>query len=138
MILIQIDTLSLNELQSIAEQEGIENYLDMSREELIAELKEIYDEDSDLPGDGTLVQGVNKRFVSGLTNYRGEEADLESLPGVEELPESYNDTAIHILSKNASWVYCYWSISQLDVEKLEEKYSDFNLLLNVKINGERC
>jgi len=132
MVLINIDSLSLNELAYIAQVEGIQGYEDMSREELIDELKDLYeDEDDVLPVPSG--ENVNKRFVAGLTDYRGEGAEVGSLPGVEELPDLYPETTIHLLTKNASWLYCYWSIAPLDDEKFQEAYPDHSLLLNVVI-----
>lgn len=135
MVLINIDSLSLNELAYIAQIEDIQGYEDMSREELIDELKELYEEEDDvqqLPGG----DNVNIRFVAGLTDYRGDATDVDALPGVEALPELYSETSINLLTKNASWLYCYWSISPLDQEKFAERYPDHTLLLNVVIKEE--
>lgn len=133
MILIQIDTLSLNELQCIAQQEGIADFETLSREELIEELREIYEDDADSRESTSDVATVGKRFVSGLTDYRGDEATVDSLPGVEELPLVYPETSVHILSKNATWIYCYWSLSPLESEKYTEKYGSFDIILNVNV-----
>ena len=48
MVLINIDSLSLNELAYIAQIEDIQGYEDMSRDELIDELKELYEEEDDV------------------------------------------------------------------------------------------
>ena len=45
MILVNIESLSLSELRSIAEQEGIENSGTLPREELISLLEEKYEEE---------------------------------------------------------------------------------------------
>lgn len=135
MVLINIDSLSLNELAYIAQIEDIQGYEDMSRDELIDELKELYEEEDDVnqvPGG----ENLNKRFLAGLTDYRGETSEVDSLPGVEALPELYSETCINLLTKNASWLYCYWSISPLDQEKLAERYPGHTLLLNVVIKEE--
>ena len=69
MVLIKIDSLSQNELEYIAQQEGIKDFDTLSREELIDELKEIYDDDY---SESLSVTGenVNKRYVAGLSAYR--------------------------------------------------------------------
>ncbi len=134
MILIQIDTLSLHELQCIAEQEGVKDYDNLNREELIDELREIYEEDSDSLDPQSQSESVSKRFVAGLTDYRGVESDVTSLPGVEALPSIYPETSIHLLSKNATWVYCYWSVSSFDHEEILEKYGSYELILNVSVS----
>ena len=63
MVLIKIDSLSQNELEYIAQQEGIKDFDTLSREELIDELKEIYDDDY---SESLSVTGenVNKRYVA--------------------------------------------------------------------------
>ena len=119
MVLIKIDSLSQNELEYIAQQQGIKDFDTLSREELIDELKEIYDDDY---SESLSVTGenVNKRYVAGLSAYRGDvNEELPSLPGVEKLPELYPETAIHVLNKNASWLYCYWSIAPGDLESYD-------------------
>lgn len=137
MILIQIDSLSRNELDYIALQEGIEDFETLSREELISELKDIYEEEDDSvikPEIGD----VRKRFLSGLTNTRGVEVKEEKLPGVEELPLTYADTAIHLLVKNATWLYCYWSVSPYDMAKIEERLGSVSFVLSGCVkNGTR-
>ncbi|MDD7255703.1 DUF4912 domain-containing protein [Bullifex porci] len=136
MVLIKIDSLSQNELEYIAQQEGIKDFDTLSREELIDELKEIYDDDY---SESLSVTGenVNKRYVAGLSAYRGDvNEELPSLPGVEKLPELYPETAIHVLNKNASWLYCYWSIAPGDLESYDLKFGSYELYLNVNVTGK--
>lgn len=136
MVLIKIDSLSQNELQYIAEQEGIEDFDTLSREELIDVLKDIYeDEDSDIPS--VTGDNVNKRYVAGISAYRGDvDEAVPSLPGVEELPALYPETSIHVLNKNASWLYCFWSIAPGDLESYDEKFGTYELYLNVNVSGK--
>ena len=139
MVLIKIDSLSQNELEYIAEQEGIKDFDTLSREELIDELKEIYEDDySEV--QSVIGENVNKRYVAGLSAYRGDvNEEVPSLPGVEKLPELYPETAIHVLNKNASWLYCYWSIAPGDLEAYDQKFGSYELYLNVNVTGkEKC
>lgn len=115
MILIKIDSLSTQELRNIAEREGIEEYATLDRDDLIQVLREIYEEDDDVADNAD----VNRRFLYGITDYREIDKDVVELPGVEELPESYPCTEIHLLYKNPNWAYCYWSISPQDLARLE-------------------
>ena len=115
MILIKIDSLSTQELRNIAEREGIEEYVTLDRDDLIQVLREIYEEDDDVADNAD----VNRRFLYGITDYREIDKDVVELPGVEELPESYPCTEIHLLYKNPNWAYCYWSISPQDLARLE-------------------
>ena len=129
MILIKIDSLSTKELRNIAEQEGLDGYESLSREELIDELQDFYGDDEDFVPGGD----VNRRFLCGITDYRGIDQDVQELPGVEELPLDYPSTDIHLLYKNPSWGYCYWSVSPQDMMKLQERnITELILLVSVR------
>ena len=129
MILIKIDSLSTKELRNIAEQEGIDDFETLTREELIDELQEFYGDDDDSTPRGD----VNRRFLYGITDYRDIDKDVQELPGVEELPLDYPSTEIHLLYKNPSWGYCYWSISPQDMQKLQERnVTELILLVTVR------
>lgn len=131
MVLIKIESLSRKELEHIALQEGVAQAPEMSRDELIDVLKDIYDDESGDDEQGEA--NIQRRFVTWLTDYRGDGSELTSLPGVEELPESYNETSIHVMMKNPTWLYCYWSLSPLDAEHFSGEGS-WRLLLHVTLN----
>ncbi len=130
MILIKIDSLSTQELRNIAEQEGIDGYCMLSREDLILLLKEIYEEDEDVE-----ISRVNRKFLNGLTDYREIDKAVLELPGVEELPETYPNTEIHMLYKNPNWAYCYWGISPQDYARLEELNTESLILRTTVTRG---
>ncbi|MDY5931687.1 MAG: DUF4912 domain-containing protein [Candidatus Ornithospirochaeta sp.] len=117
MILIKIESLSTSELKAIAADEKIPGYESLSREELISELTQIYeDEDIDYSFDNAAEP--NLRYLSGLTDYRAISDQVSELPGVEELPMAYPEMSMHLLFRNSSWGYCYWSLSPLENERL--------------------
>ena len=118
MVLIKIESLSQKELEHIAVQEGVHDAASMSRDELIETLREIYEDESDDSQMGG-EDNIQRKFVTWLTDYRGEGSELTSLPGVVDLPDLYNETSIHLLTKNATWLYCYWSIANFDREKFD-------------------
>ena len=118
MVLIKIESLSQKELEHIAVQEGVHDAASMSRDELIETLREIYEDESDDSQMGG-EDNIQRKFVTWLTDYRGEGSELTSLPGVVDLPDIYNETSIHLLTKNATWLYCYWSIANFDREKFD-------------------
>ncbi|MCR4675882.1 MAG: DUF4912 domain-containing protein [Sphaerochaetaceae bacterium] len=122
MLLLNIGTLSDSELKYMAEQEGIEDWEDMDRDELIENLEELYGDSSD---ESSPLYG-NYRFVKGLTDVPPGSI---SLPGVTPLPESYNDTDLYAVIKDSNWAYAMWSISHLKEEELREK--SMNLRLRV-------
>ena len=111
MILINIDSLSTTELQYIAQQEGLATWQSLDREELIDALEEAFeDQDDEIPA--VLKGKINRnRYCNSLTDYRGTMQHINGLPGVEELPESYFDTSIHLLLRDPQWAYAYWSLS---------------------------
>ena len=127
MILIKIESLSTQELRNIAQQKNVDDWDELTREELISELKDIYEQEDDREsGDGD----VNRRFLFGITDYRDIDKDLTELPGVQDLPELYPITSIHLLYKNPDWAYCYWSISPQDHQRLIDSKAS-NLVLRV-------
>ncbi|MDT4762912.1 DUF4912 domain-containing protein [Sphaerochaeta sp. PS] len=112
MILINIDSLSTTELQYIAQQEGLENWQTLEREELIDELEETYGEqDDEITASWLKSKGGRKRFCNALTDFRGNKQDVNGLPGVEDLPDVYAETSIHLLMRDPVWAYAYWSLS---------------------------
>ena len=132
MVLIKIESLSQKELEHIAVQEGVHDASSMSRDELIETLREIYEDESDdiqMGGE----DNIQRKFVTWLTDYRGDGSELTSLPGVVDLPDLYNETSIHLLIKNATWLYCYWSVSNFDKEKFEAEYTSFRFMINVRL-----
>ena len=133
MILVNVDSLSVYELRTIAEQEGIEGAEALSREEIISLLEERYEdyrENAD-PKD------LNLRYMSGLTDYRDISKYVENPPGVEELPEVYPDTEIHLIKKNGSWLYAFWSISPNDSDRLQDGRESIVLSVTIENNGAR-
>ena len=133
MILVNIESLSVEELMGIAAQEGIGNIDSLSREEIIELLREKYEED-DAPG----MNGVdpNLRYLSGITDYREISDYVEGLPGVEALPDEYPETEIHLMLRSSSWVYCYWAIAPVVSDQIAESGGSVVLAVTI-INGEK-
>ena len=122
MILVNLEQLSTDELRNLSEQEKIEGFEELSREELIQELSEKYEEEYAAYGlDEDKKSDLNIKYVSSFTDYTDNSENITQLPVVEDLPEHYEETSIHLLSKNSDWVYAFWSISTLDQEKIDEK-----------------
>ncbi len=117
MILINIDSLSTVELQHIAEQEGVDAWQDMDREELIDALEDAFGEQDDEPAQ-TIKGKINRnRYCNSLTSYRGKAYQVNGLPGTESLPECYHDTSIHLLLRDPQWAFAYWSLSHQVLEE---------------------
>lgn len=110
----KLNAMSEEDLRTFADREGIDDFQDMSREEITEALM-----DSDEPGQSV---GNNARFNTTLTG-EGETGSIADLPGTTELPETYNETSIHLLLKDVSWAYAYWSVSATDRLKMESSGS---------------
>ena len=130
MVLINIESLSDNELRIIAEQEELEDWDSLSRQELIDELQDLYDEDNERTLDRN--SGSSRRkFVNTLTDVQSD--NVLSLPGVESLPEQYNETCIHMIMKDFNWAYVFWSLSSQQLAELEEGGCSL-ILRNTRLN----
>ena len=134
MILINIDSLSTTELQYIAQQEGLENWQSFDRVDLIDALEEAFgDQDDEMPS--ALKGKINRnRYCNSLTDYRGNHQNLNDLPGVEDLPDTYLDTSIHLLLRDPQWAYAYWSFSPATLLMVfgEEGKNQSSLFLRVE------
>lgn len=129
MILINIESLSDNELRNIAQQEDLEDWENLSREDLIDGLEELYGEDDELPEGNSA--SSKKKYVNTLTDVQSY--NVLSLPGVERLPESYNDTSVHMVLKDSDWAYVFWSLSPQQLSEVEESGSGL-ILRNTRLD----
>ena len=133
MVLIKMEKLTDSELRNIAQDESIEGFDTLSREDLIQALTDKYEDiDGDFIAADEQDDSRNLRYFSGITDYRGISDYIGSLPGVEELPETYPDTSIHLLTKNNNWGYAFWSISNHDLKKMESNNACALLSVTIK------
>ncbi len=136
MILINIDSLSTTELQYIAQQEGLDDWQSLDRRDLIDALEEAFGEQED-EFPSALKGKINRnRYCNSLTDYRGSKQNVQDLPGVEDLPQSYLDTSIHLLLRDPEWAYAYWSISPATLLMIfgEDGQEQSSLFLRVEQN----
>lgn len=113
MVLLNLETLTDSELQSIASQEDIDDWESLSREELIEEIESIYEDAGDLETSGTLKQKYLNTLNPGNT-------DFGRLPGVSDIPKHYNKTYINLTQKDDSWVYVFWNLSENEYKQVED------------------
>ncbi|MBO4387816.1 MAG: DUF4912 domain-containing protein [Spirochaetales bacterium] len=128
MVLLNIDALSTSELQYIARQEKLDDWEELSREELIDAIKDIYDA---LPEEGTeysTQKGLHK-FCNCLTD--AQFTKMMSLPGVEALPDQYLYTTIQMIIKDPYWAYAFWSISPNTRSECRNTDPDYSVFLKV-------
>ncbi len=131
MLLVNLESLSTSELRNLAQQERIDDFLDMDRDELIQSLTEKYeDENPNMDSeDMNIAKTVNVKNINSFSDSRDHSEYISDLPGTESLPEDYQETSIHFLYKNSDWGYVFWSVSSLDMEKIEEENGSLILVV---------
>lgn len=130
MVLVDIDTLSETELRDIAQQLDVEDWECLSQEELIEAIEDNYDvEDEPERISGASSSGHRYIKIPTKSNHEGG----FGFPGVEELPDNYNETSIYLMLKDANWAYVFWDIAQHTLEQLEQDGA--HLLVRVEILG---
>lgn len=123
MVLINIDTLSDAEIRYIAQQEDLEDWETLSREDLIENLQELY---SDQDINPEISQTSQHKLFNSLS---GTQSNVDQLPGVSPVTDKYNETYLNISSRDPNWVYAFWEIS--DNKKKELKKDDCAIAIHV-------
>lgn len=132
MVPVNLESFSTSELRNYAEQEKIEDFEEMDRDELIMSLTEKAEEErANSESDEDIARTVNVKNVSSLSDSTDHSDLIGGLPGTEGLPESYHDTFIHFLFKNADWGYVFWSISSIKMEEIESKGASVVLVVTM-------
>lgn len=104
MVLVDIDTLSEAELRDIAQRLDVEDWDSLSREDLIEAIEDNYD-DEDVPERISGASSGGHKYVKVLSKMEHEGGF--GAPGVEDLPETYNETSIYLILKDANWAYVF-------------------------------
>ncbi len=112
--LAYLETLSSQDLISLAEDYGIDIPDNLNRRFIIGELLE-YAQEMEEDIEEEMIEDDEVKIIS-------KESELE-------LPESYNETYISALLRNPAFAYVYWDISEADIKKLtlSKKFSSINL-----------
>ncbi len=114
----KLQSLSEEQLKSIAQREGIHNNEDAEREALIDLILDALEEDR------------NEREYNNNSAIRLEYKKYDILRDEEvvlltqdefPLPESYTDTRIVLLLRDPLWVYVYWDINRTQLDELKEE-----------------
>lgn len=121
MILVNLESLSTSELRNLSQQEMIDGFEDMDRDDLISCLTEKYEEEnSNTDSDENIAKTVNVKNINSLSDNVNHTQFISELPGMEGLPSSYEETSIHFLYKNCDWGYVFWSVSSIDMQRITE------------------
>lgn len=111
-----LETLSTQELISLADEYGIDIPEDLNRWLIIGELLEAAEEMND--------------YQPETMQEAGEEPDQS------ELPVTYNETTITAVLRNPVWCYAYWDIRDADREQLSHSSDFASLKLKVSFFTE--
>lgn len=111
-----LETLSNQELISLADEYGIDIPEDLNRRFIIGELLEAAEEVNELKPETMQEAG--------------------EVPDQSELPATYNETAITALLRNPVWCYVYWDIREADREMLAHSSAFASLKLKVSFFSE--
>lgn len=110
----KLESLTTEQLETIARKEGILNHQNVSKDELIDLIRDAIEEDK-------LERRQTNNYAMRLENKKYDilkDEEIEVLQKDEyPLPERYNDTRVVLLIRDPEWAYVYWDINR---EKLEE------------------
>lgn len=124
----RLSVLSLSALHEIADNEGIKNAADLSREELIEQLLEAIEEDRE-------ERECFNNFAMRIEEKKYEillDEEFESQKGIVfEIPERYNETKISLLLRDPFWAFAYWDIMDQELGEIGERGHIEGLLLRV-------
>jgi uncharacterized protein len=124
----KLETLSLEELYTLADRTGLDLPPGLERPFVIEEILEILEEDSE---DRRSCQGealhVDEKKYSEL---RIDEIDVG--PGVDEsIVQRYNETMIRAIVRDPSWAFAFWDVSDAELESLRGEEGSAGLFLRV-------
>lgn len=118
MILINIDALSDSEIRYIAQQEDLNDWDTLPREDLIEELEDLYGEDIHEKENSAV------KFVKTIVS---TSSDVLDLPDVEPIPTSYSDTTINFIAVDFNWAYAFWNIAPVRRKELEDQNASLSI-----------
>lgn len=127
MVLINIDALSDSEIRYIAQQEDLEDWESLSREELIEELEELYGDDIHDK------ENYDPKFVKTIVS---TSSDVLDLPGISPIPTTFSTSDIHFIAVDYDWAYAFWNIASQRQKELEDQNAKLSLRVNAK-NSEK-
>ncbi len=132
MIIPNIEALSLSELQFIARKHGIEGTDQLPEDELREALHDFFDEyGTEYTSMSALYSPSNQKRYFNQVYESAEDFPVGTLPGVQDLPPIYNETAIHLILKDPSWAHAYWSIGPNEYTKLSSESQTLSFFLRV-------
>jgi uncharacterized protein len=124
----KLESLSLEELYTLADRTGLDLPPGLARPFVIEEILDVLEEDSE---DRRSSQGealhIDEKKYSEL---RIDEIDVD--PGADEsIAQRYNETMIRAIVRDPSWAFAFWDVSDADLESLRGEEGAAGLFLRV-------
>lgn len=110
---IYLETMTSDDLISLADEYGIDIPEGLSRRFIIGELIEAIDEPHSEQADNDLV----------IDDLEVKESSV--------LPKSYNETQISVILRNPAWAFVYWDLNDTDSREAQQTKSFSTFVLRV-------
>ncbi|MBR0318180.1 MAG: DUF4912 domain-containing protein [Spirochaetia bacterium] len=122
----RLQSLSLSDLITLAQQQGIINPADMEREDLIDSIIDAFEESrlEKLEDDNWTIQSMYRKFDI----FQDEEISLEK---VAEIPDHFNASKVEILLVNPLMAFVFWEYGDSSRDIAQKCSRHNNLLLRV-------
>ncbi len=124
----KLESLSLEELYSLADRTGLDLPPGLERPFVIEEILEVLEEDSEdrRSSQGEALHMDEKKY----SELRIDEIDVD--PGVDEsMTARYNETMIKAIVRDPSWAFAYWDVSDAELASLKGEEGTAGLFLRV-------
>ncbi len=107
----RLQSLSYSSLKEIAKREGIANYQNLSMSKLIEAVVEALEEDKNerITLNNIIIRGEEKKYDI----FRDEEIESQDITNYA-VPETYNETKVHLMLVEPYLAYAYWDFSEKD------------------------
>jgi uncharacterized protein len=124
----KLESLSLEELYSLADRTGLDLPPGLARPFVIEEILDVLEDDSeDRRSSQDVALHVDEKKYSEL---RIDEIDVD--PGADEsIVRRYNETMIHAIVRDPSWAFAFWDVSDADLDSLRDDESSAGLFLRI-------
>ncbi len=113
MVVTDLDNLSLQELEYIANREGLKLDNNLTRSQIIDEIVDYYDDNNIQLKENKSFVGDDRRFISSLVSVKGK-LDIKNI-NYAFGPK----TSVHFLLESPSWAFIYWNISNRDLMEIK-------------------
>ncbi|MCF7929708.1 MAG: DUF4912 domain-containing protein [Spirochaetales bacterium] len=130
-----LESLSLSELHTLADENGLEIEPGAEKADIVAAIQDAIEED----------RIEQEAFQNQIVRIEGKKYDILNGDHLDfseideyELPEHYNETKITLMLRDPAWAFAYWDISDNKRYELEHDPTFEGLMLRVNEKQETC